>query len=81
MNLDEYLWRTKTKQISFSRKTGIAPVTLSNLIRKVQAPTLLTALLIVKNAQGKITIEELLRPQDLKRLKENVCEDQPVTAA
>jgi len=68
MDLDEYLWRTKTKQVVFARRTKIATVTMSNLVRKQNTPSLIHALNIVRQAEGKVTLEELIRPSELHHL-------------
>lgn len=72
MDLDEYLWRSKTSQREFSDLTGFSDSTVSQVRYKKRTPTLYNALLIEKVTNGAVKPIDMLTLAEAVQLKENV---------
>jgi len=64
LELGYYLRKNKISQKAFCEKIKIAPHTLNLLIRKKNSPTLLTALKIHFETNGKVSLSKLLKPAE-----------------
>lgn len=68
MDLDEYLWKNKIRGTKFAKLMDANPNQVSMYVHKKQTPSLLMAAKIVHASEGKISYEELLKPQDKESL-------------
>ena len=64
MELDYYLWKNKIVHRDFAKKCGLAPHTISSIVNKKRSPHLLTALKIHFEANGIVSLYELLIPEE-----------------
>ncbi len=70
MDLNEYLWRTKTKMKDLAERTGYCTASL-HLMKKGQgSPSLINAFRIYYATNGHIKLEEMVKKEDLKEIKE-----------
>lgn len=69
MDLDEYLWKTRTTQLQFAQKLGVYPHTINRICQKKTSPKLLMAIRIVEATEGQVTYKDLLRKEDAEKLE------------
>jgi len=70
MDLDEYLWFTRTTLKKFSEKMEFSVTGISQVKHFVRSPSLLNTVKLIIESEGKITPQELLCKKDVKTLEE-----------
>lgn len=77
MDLDEYLWKTKTKMKDLARKTGYSTASIYLIRNRKNTPNLMNALRLYDATDGMVTLEEMVRKEDLEELKTLKLPNQP----
>jgi len=66
VNLDEYLFKTKTSKKDFAEKLGISRGHLQHILSGIKNPSVKLAKKIEELTEGKVSKEEVLFPEDFQ---------------
>lgn len=66
MDLDEYLWGSKTPRTDFARLIGVSRSHLQQILSKKRNASIKLAKKIVEITEGKVTKEEMLFPEEFQ---------------
>ena len=69
MDLDEYLWRTKTTAVDLAKKIDCCPNTICKIKSKECSAGVLIATKIISVSKEKINLEELMSNRDKDKFK------------
>lgn len=68
MDLNEYLWKNRVTQKTFSKTSGLSPRTINFLVHKTFSPSLVSALNVYEATGGDVTFFDMLKDSDVKKL-------------
>ena len=68
MDLEEYLWRKEMSILEFSKKISATYANLHKIVKKKRSPSMVTALKIVAESEGKVNFIDLISESDCKKL-------------
>ncbi len=67
MDLDEYLWRSKTSRVDFAKLLGISRSHLQQIISGKRNASIKLAKKFEEITKGKVSKEEMVFPEDFKK--------------
>lgn len=70
MDLAEYLWRESKTIPQFSKQINISAPTILKIKQRRISPKLITALKIVHETDGKVSLNEIMASKDRKELSQ-----------